>query len=359
MTDLPVRWAMVTLGEVATSVRNGVFVSRPGGEPNGVPILRISAVRPGSLGLHDIRYSGLTSEELAKVDALLQPGDLLFTRYNGNIDFVGACALVPQGVGKLTYPDKLIRVQVDEDIIDPTYVHYAFQAPMVRAQVRALARTTAGQAGISGTSLRSVAFPLPPLAEQRRIVAMLEDQLSRLEVGSETLRETERRIGALEATLLSRAEDDLAGQGDVAVADLLREPLRNGHSAPVTTGEGVRAISLTAVTKGKFIEEYTKITNAERDRVKDLWLRASDILIQRSNTPDLVGTVAMYDGPENWAIFPDLLIRLRVSSQALPEYVTLMLQRPAARQYFKRSAKGLSGSMPKIDQATILAASVA
>lgn len=89
MTDLPARWTMVTLGEAATSVRNGVFVSRPGSEPNGVPILRISAVRPGSLGLHDVRYSGLASEELAEADALLQPGNL-FTRYNGNINFVGA-----------------------------------------------------------------------------------------------------------------------------------------------------------------------------------------------------------------------------------------------------------------------------
>ncbi|MEU8668151.1 restriction endonuclease subunit S [Streptomyces anulatus] len=138
------------------------------------------------------------------------------------------------------------------------------------------------------------------------------------------------------------------------LGDLLRDPLRNGHSAPATQGgDGVRTLSLTAVTQANFSIENTKITSADPSRVEDLWLEPGDILVQRSNTPDLVGTAAIYDGSRRWAIFPDLMIRVRVSELILPKFVALVLNGDRARSYFKAKAKGLSGSMPKIDQSTI------
>jgi len=98
-----------TIHQLSDSVRNGIFVSRAKAEPNGVPILRIGAVRPLSLDLGDLRYSERDELDLQREDSLLAPGDLLFTRYNGNPRFVGACAVVPENAGPLTYPDKLAR----------------------------------------------------------------------------------------------------------------------------------------------------------------------------------------------------------------------------------------------------------
>ncbi|MFE6762064.1 restriction endonuclease subunit S [Streptomyces sp. NPDC057689] len=138
------------------------------------------------------------------------------------------------------------------------------------------------------------------------------------------------------------------------LGDLLREPLRNGHSARSTKeAGGVRTLSLSAVTKDDFSDSNTKITVADPDRVSDLWLEAGDILIQRSNTPELVGTSAIYRGPDGWAIFPDLLIRVRLDLRVDSQYVALFLRSPRARSHFKSRAKGLAGSMPKIDQAAI------
>ena len=138
------------------------------------------------------------------------------------------------------------------------------------------------------------------------------------------------------------------------LGDVLSEPLRNGHSAKASSdGRGVRAITLTAVTYGDFSERNTKVTCAEPDRVRDLWLQPGDILIERSNTPELVGTARLYRGPRDFAIFPDLVIRARVDGRVLPEFVELALSAPAGRAYFTGSAQGTSGSMPKIDQGTI------
>jgi type I restriction enzyme S subunit len=77
------------------------------------------------------------------------------------------------------------------------------------------------------------------------------------------------------------------------------------------------------------------------------------MLIERSNTPELVGTARLYRGPENWAIFPDLVIRARVIEAVSPVFMELVLQADAARKYFTERAQGTAGSMPKIDQGTI------
>lgn len=138
------------------------------------------------------------------------------------------------------------------------------------------------------------------------------------------------------------------------LGDILSEPLRNGHSAKASTdGRGVRAITLTAVTYGDFSERNTKITCADPDRVRDLWLQPGDILIERSNTPELVGTARLYRGAGNFAIFPDLVIRARVDAKVLPEFVELALNAPSGRTYLTGLAQGTAGSMPKIDQGTV------
>jgi type I restriction enzyme S subunit len=73
-------------------------------------------------------------------------------------------------------------------------------------------------------------------------------------------------------------------------------------------------------------------------------------LIERSNTPELVGTAALFRGPRDWSIFPDLLIRVRPSDELLPEFLEIVLKARPTRRYFQQAAQGIAGSMPKIDQ---------
>lgn len=137
---------------------------------------------------------------------------------------------------------------------------------------------------------------------------------------------------------------------------LLREPLRNGHSPKRSeTGNGVRTLTLTAVTYGEFSLKNTKLTQAIPSQVSHLWLERDDILIERSNTPELVGIARRFRGESDFAIFPDLLIRARCNSIIEPAYIEYVLLSEYGRSYFRSRAKGTAGTMPKIDQTTIRA----
>ncbi len=58
-----------------------------------------------------------------------------------------------------------------------------------------LIRTTAGQSGISGSDVKRMPLPLPPLEEQRRIVSEVSDKFS---IADETLRGLERSVAECE-----------------------------------------------------------------------------------------------------------------------------------------------------------------
>ena len=198
-------WKKCRLEDVTTTVRNGMFVSRPGHEPNGVPILRISAVRSLALDLSDLRYSAKSLEVVQREGYLLQGGDLLFTRYNGNPEYVGACAVVPENVGPLTYPDKLIRVSPDTSIVDSAYLAMACSAGGSRQAIRSAVKTTAGQAGISGGEIKRILLYLPDLDEQRRRAAEFQEHDEAVRHVEENVKSVARRGDYLRRSLLTEA----------------------------------------------------------------------------------------------------------------------------------------------------------
>jgi type I restriction enzyme, S subunit len=198
-------WTKYKLGDVSKSVRNGMFVSRPGREPNGVPILRISAVRSLNLDLSDLRYSAQSLERVQREGYLLGGGDLLFTRYNGNPEYVGVCAVVPQDLEPLTYPDKLIRVSPDRALVDPVYLAMACSAGVSRQAIRSAVKTTAGQAGISGGEIKRILLYLPDLNDQRRRAAEFQEHDDAMRHVEEDVKAIAKRGDYLRRSLLTEA----------------------------------------------------------------------------------------------------------------------------------------------------------
>jgi type I restriction enzyme S subunit len=75
----------------------------------------------------------------------------------------------------------------------------------------------------------------------------------------------------------------------------------------------------------------------------------------RSNTPELVGHAALYDGTPERGIYPDLMMRVPVDKEkANKRFVWYWLQTPLVRDYIQANAKGTSPTMKKIAQGTVM-----
>ena len=200
LPELPEGWVWANLEQLVAVLKNG-YSKRPEGD-TGTPILRISAVRPMSVDLEDVRW---VSNAETLTDFLIQPGDLLFTRYNGNPSLVGVCGVVPEVERDTLHPDKLIRASLVTPSTLPNFVQLVVNVGVSREFLSRRVRTTAGQSGISGTDLKAMPVLLPPLAEQRRIVAEVERRLSVVQQAEATVEASLVRAGRLRQSILKQA----------------------------------------------------------------------------------------------------------------------------------------------------------
>ncbi len=186
--------------------RNGLSL-KPSDTPPGVPILRISAgtSRPdGLVDEQDYRYIEVTDAQ--QQEYALEAGDLLACRFNGNLHYVGRFSLFGGRSGEVRlHPDKLIRFRVETSRVLPEYVRSVMNSPYGRKRIEAFCQTTAGNIGISASNLNTIPIPLPPLPEQRRIVAYLDDIQTKVDQLKSLQAQTAAELDALLPSILDRA----------------------------------------------------------------------------------------------------------------------------------------------------------
>jgi type I restriction enzyme S subunit len=152
-------------------VKHGCSES-PAMSSTGLEVLKISAVTKGVLNVQERKH--IPNTQKIRSHFSLRAGDILMCRTNGTIAYVGMSALVETNLPDLIYPDKVIRVRVEESKLLPQFFWRVAQSSFVRRQIEQAARTTAGNFAIGGKDIWNFKFPLPPLPEQARIVAELD-----------------------------------------------------------------------------------------------------------------------------------------------------------------------------------------
>lgn len=344
------KWPVVPLSEVA-EVRLGRQRAPKNHQGDTMrPYIRAANVGWNGLRLEDVKSMNFTDAEMETYR--LEPGDLVLNEASGSAGEVGKPALWAGEIHDCAFQNTLIRVRPFQH--EPRFLLHYFRAQALLGQFVKHSRGV-GIHHLGRARLASWPTPLPPIDEQRRIVDILEDHLSRLDAAASYATAALRRSERWHEAVVGQAIWSDNGPR-VEVGGLLREPMRNGRSdRAASSGEpGTRTLTLTAVTKNAFTEANTKFTATTPERAASLWLEPGDVLVQRSNTPELVGTTARYDGPREWAIFPDLLIRLRADESRIDSrFVTAALRSEDGHRQLRRKAKGRAGSMPKIDQAAV------
>jgi len=234
---------------------------------------------------------------------------------------------------------------------------------------------SAGQQRVSKDLFTHYLCPIPTPEERRRIATILSTVDTAIAATEEVIAKTEElKRGLMRDLLMKGIDEDRRVRSEethefckkqgvrvpvewrvAQLKDVISEKLQSGYSGCETDeSDGIRALTLTAVTESRIDISNTKYVKADPERVKDLFIRRDDIFIERSNTLELVGLAALYGGEESFAIYPDLLIRARAKSDLiLPKILLENILHPRSRTYFWRSAKGTSGSMKKIDQKII------
>lgn len=150
-----------------------------------------------------------------------------------------------------------------------------------------------------------------------------------------------------------------SGWSWVRIDSILKEGPKNGYSPKGVEHETpVKVLTLTATTSGCFDGRFFKYTAESVPADSEFWLRDGDVLVQRGNTIEYVGIAAVYRGPPKTFIYPDLMMRIRISDDVDVDFVHMALNGPVTRGFLRSRASGTAGTMPKINQTTLQAAPI-
>ena len=360
LMELPEGWAQATFGDIC-KVQGGYAFKSQDYQEHGVLLIRISNLVDEQVQLTSNSVF-LPKHYWEKfLEFQLKEGDVLIAMSGATTGKMATYkldspALLNQRVGRFKIKDLTATT--------PSYV-----AKLVESITEQVLQQAYGgaQPNISPKEIEEFPVPLPPLNEQKRIVAAIESLRERSQKARSALSAIPElcdkfRQSVLAAAFRGNLTADWREQNpdveweEVKLGEIIKSKPRNGYSPkPVDFPTKVKSLTLSATTSGKFKPEHYKYINEEIESGSYLWLSPGDILIQRSNTLDYVGTCAIYDGNFGEFIYPDLMMKIQViEEKAKPEFVHYILSSRAIRKYFKENATGTAGNMPKINQPIVM-----
>ena len=202
LPQLPEGWAWATVEQVA-DIQGGIQ-KQPKRAPadNAYPFLRVANVLRGSLDLQEVHQIELFTGELDKLR--LFSGDLLIVEGNGSPSQIGRMAIWKGEIEDCVHQNHIIRARLYNGII-PEYVESYWNSPTGASQVSMVASSTSGLYTLSVSKVSVLPVPIPPLAEQRRIVAEVERRLSVAQQAQAAVEASLARAERLRQSILKQA----------------------------------------------------------------------------------------------------------------------------------------------------------
>lgn len=200
---IPRSWRWVPLAAICSKTGSG---STPRGgknayKPSGIPFLRSQNVYDEGLRLDDVAYiDNATHEKMA--GTAVYPGDLLLNITGGSM---GRCARVPDNYRNANVSQHVAIIRV-RDPGTQDYLHKCILSPFFQALVFG-EQTGAGRGGLPKNKMDRLPIPLPPLAEQHRIVATVDELMALCDRLEAAQAEREARRDRLVSASLARVTE--------------------------------------------------------------------------------------------------------------------------------------------------------
>ncbi|HWV99357.1 MAG TPA: restriction endonuclease subunit S [Candidatus Acidoferrum sp.] len=355
----------VSISELAERPQYG-FTASAAIEPVGPRLVRITDLQDGRIDWDSVPFCECAEPE----KYLLQNDDLLFARTGAT---TGKTHLVRKAE-RAVFASYLIRLRPKRGV-SAGYLHAFFQSDNYWTQISEEKEGSA-QPNVNGEKLGALQVPLVELKLQRAIAEFLrcvrarQDgervQLPELPSPLPEQRRVVARIEELAAQIHAARtlRHQAAEQAEVLVANQIKAVFERGQKSGWRSGNlgdyvlddcygssekthddtsGTPVLRMGNIQNGRLdLRDLKYLHIAEKDRAK-LGLRRGDIVVNRTNSAELVGKCAVFDLERDFA-FASYLIRLRLEAdKADPHLVASYINSPAGRAYMFTERKQMTG----------------
>lgn len=336
------------VGDIAEQIRGvtyskGEATAEPG--PDSVALLRAGNITDSGIDLSDLTY--VPRSRVSERQQIMQD-DVLIAASSGSLSVVGKSARVTSPL-EATFGAfcKVLRPRTG---VHPGYFAHYFRTPEYRRYISSVA-AGANINNLRADDLDRIELPLPPLPEQRRIAAILDEAdalrtavTTRLSQVSEFARVEQGRVFTSSARTHTLA--DLLARIESGVSPVC-------ESRPAGDDEwGV--LKLGAITTGEYCPGENKAIRTGYAPKEALAVQAGDVLLSRKNTLDHVGASVYVTRTPRRRLLPDLVFRLVPHNPSIGRALQAFLSLPATRRELSGLAGGSASSMANISKARLM-----
>jgi len=202
LNDLPQNWLFTSLDNLVIKMSNGANVKQYE-EKIGLPITRIETIWNAEIDIKRVKYIKETDNEFIDKYSLIN-GDILFSHINSD-SHLGKTAIYRGHPETLIHGINLLLIRFFSDYLSSEFYNYYFQFLRTSGAFVEIAQRAVNQSSINQKKLKSLQFIVPPLNEQKRIVAKIEELFSELDKGLESLKHAQEQLKIYRQSILKNA----------------------------------------------------------------------------------------------------------------------------------------------------------
>lgn len=340
MNDLRLGWQITSTSEACALVQSGGTPKAGFVVSAGIPFLKVYNIVDQSIRFeYKPQFVAQDVHDGVLRKSKIRPGDVLMNIVGPPL---GKVAIVPD-----TYQEwnanQALTIFRPSAVVSTDWLYYFLCGGSSVQSVINETRGSAGQVNISLSQCRNFEIPLPPPAEQRRIVAKIHSLTGRSRRARDHLDHIPRLVEKYKQAVLAAA---FRGDAELALVGDVITDIRYGTAKKCKyDGGAVPVLRIPNVKGGRIDLGDMKSADFDAKELLKLELRTGDLLVIRSNgSLDLVGLSAVVDDRAAGMLFAGYLIRLRTDpTLCLPEYLHWFLQSSVARNTITNAAKSTSG----------------
>jgi type I restriction enzyme S subunit len=355
MTDLPQGWREVALGEVVSFAPKVRELEGP--ESLLVSFVPMKSV-PEVTGAMDLSETITIGEGSKRNLTYFRDGDVIFAKITPCMEN-GKITLAKSLHNGAAFGSTEFHVLRPTATLNAVFLSLFLSSEDFRSDAAQAMTGAVGQRRVPKKYLESFHFPLPPLAEQERIVEILEEQFSRLDSALASVKAVREKAKAFRRSLLHSAfSGELTGgtEGWQTVnIDSLLGNLPNGkkvgqgwspqcESVPASEGEwGV--LKTTAIQAGRFEPEHNKRLPATLEPREAIEIQVGDLLMTCAGPRVRCGVPCLVRKTPQKLMMSGKMYRFRPDTkQVVPEYLEAYLLAPTTQSAINLLKTGISES---------------
>ncbi len=257
--------------------------------------------------------------------------------YNRLFAWKGSFAIVTEDNHGCYVSNEFPCFRVQADRLDSQYLRRYFSRASVWDEALGFSSggTPTSRNRLKVDKLLAMKIPLPPLSEQRRIVARIEDLAARIEEARGLRRQAVEEAKALLASSSDAAFKAKAGWTEARVSNFCENP-QYGYTASATTEQiGPHLLRITDIQNGQV--NWDTVPFCQCPNPKKYLLQDGDLLFARTGATT-GKSFLIRNCPES--VFASYLIRLRVKRLVNVEYLYRYFQTPSYWLQITEQKKG-------------------